>query len=75
MFILTPVSEVACKSENGTVQPFDLCIRHLGPMPAVSRPCYRSCDEECVFEEWSEWSQCVKGCNGNRFRTRKLIGL
>ncbi|XP_053409281.1 thrombospondin type-1 domain-containing protein 7A-like isoform X2 [Mercenaria mercenaria] len=65
--------DVSCRLENGTLQPIDVCIRHIGPLPQTSKPCYKSCDEECVFEEWSEWSQCINGCNGKRFRTRKLI--
>ncbi|KAK3612198.1 hypothetical protein CHS0354_016588 [Potamilus streckersoni] len=64
---------VTCKSENGTSVSFNLCIRHSGLIPLISKPCYRSCNDECLFTEWSEWSICVDGCNGKRFRTRSLI--
>ncbi|KAL3836955.1 hypothetical protein ACJMK2_022357 [Sinanodonta woodiana] len=64
---------VTCKSENGTSVSFNLCIHHNGLIPLISKPCYKSCDDVCLFTEWSQWSLCVHGCTGTRFRTRTLI--
>ena len=67
------LADISCKSENGTAMPVDVCVREIGVMPPVARVCHKSCDAECRFDDWAEWSKCINGCNGNRFRTRKLI--
>ncbi|KAL4229485.1 Thrombospondin type 1 repeat-containing protein [Mactra antiquata] len=66
------IRDASCRKDNGTLQPIDFCIHHVGPLPSLSQACFKSCDQDCKFEEWSPWSQCVDGCNGKRFRTRKL---
>ncbi|KAK3106621.1 hypothetical protein FSP39_023848, partial [Pinctada imbricata] len=68
--------EVTCQSGTNTTDvtkhSIDLCLSHVGQMPLMSEPCYVSCNDECVFTEWAEWSPCLNGCGTKRFRDRKL---
>lgn len=68
------LSDVTCRSDNGTLQEVDRCITYVSPMPSVAEACYVSCDHECLFTKWSPWNLCVGGCQGHQFRTRRLIG-
>ena len=67
-------ADISCHSDNGTVMDINLCVQFVGPIPEVRKVCQRPCDHTCPFTDWGEWSMCVNGCNGKRFRTRKLIG-
>ncbi|XP_033731850.1 thrombospondin type-1 domain-containing protein 7A-like isoform X2 [Pecten maximus] len=64
---------VTCRSENSTRQAIDVCLRYAGAMPSMYSACYVSCEEECIFTDWAEWSICVQGCNGKQFRDRRPI--
>ncbi|XP_052804646.1 thrombospondin type-1 domain-containing protein 7A-like [Mya arenaria] len=65
--------DISCRQHNGSLKALDECIRRLGPLPDVTKTCYKSCDEECSLTQWSEWSLCISGCDGSRFRTREVI--
>ncbi|XP_052094228.1 thrombospondin type-1 domain-containing protein 7B-like isoform X2 [Mytilus californianus] len=66
--------DIACMAQNGTDHPIEDCLKFLGPMPPIAEPCYMTCDRQCLFTDWSEWSHCIQGCSGHQFRSRELKG-
>ncbi|KAJ8307033.1 hypothetical protein KUTeg_015117 [Tegillarca granosa] len=67
------ISDVLCKSDNGTIHSIDTCLRYVGTMPKMSESCTVSCVADCTFTNWQSWSLCVGGCTGKRFRSRTLV--
>ncbi|XP_048238540.1 thrombospondin type-1 domain-containing protein 7A-like isoform X1 [Haliotis rufescens] len=65
---------ISCQHGNGTKHPTNTCLWEIGAMPPIVEKCYVACAKECHISDWSSWERCVGGCNGFRFRTRKLLG-
>ncbi|KAK7474871.1 hypothetical protein BaRGS_00033873, partial [Batillaria attramentaria] len=65
---------VTCRHSNGTDYGLDMCLEKLSTMPDLVEQCYVPCPTECQLSEWTAWGRCVQGCEGKRFRWRKLIG-
>ncbi|XP_061179700.1 thrombospondin type-1 domain-containing protein 7A-like [Saccostrea echinata] len=62
---------VTCQQNDGTVSPIGNCLTSVGQMPAVAEPCYVACEDECLFTDWTAWSDCLQGCGSKRFRQRR----
>ena len=69
------VSDVTCRHSNGTEYGLNVCLEQLSQMPSLVEPCYVACPSECQLSEWEPWGRCVQGCEGKRFRWRKLLGV
>ncbi|KAK3603588.1 hypothetical protein CHS0354_017303 [Potamilus streckersoni] len=49
----------------------DICLCSEGDLTCEKKGC-----EECVYTQWSDWSQCSEECDvGSRNRTREPIGV
>ena len=69
------ISDVTCRHSNGTEYGLNVCLEQLSQMPSLVEPCYVACPSECQLSEWEPWGRCVQGCEGKRFRWRKLLGV
>ena len=68
------VSDVTCRHSNATEYGLNVCLEQLSQMPRLVESCYVACPSECQLSEWEPWNRCVQGCEGKRFRWRKLLG-
>ncbi|XP_070183544.1 thrombospondin type-1 domain-containing protein 7A-like, partial [Littorina saxatilis] len=65
---------VTCRHSNGTEYGLNVCLEQLSSMPSLVESCYVACPSECQLSEWEAWGRCVQGCEGKRFRWRRLLG-
>ena len=64
-------------NQRGDKLPEEMCISLLGSKPLSAERCEvgsGSCQDTCVFSEWTEWSACSQRCNGVRKRWRSMEG-
>ncbi|KAL8558647.1 hypothetical protein ACOMHN_022569 [Nucella lapillus] len=65
---------VTCRHSNMTELGLNVCLDQLSSLPTLVEPCYVACPSECQLSHWEPWGRCVQGCQGKRFRWRKLKG-
>ncbi|PIK56388.1 putative thrombospondin type-1 domain-containing protein 7A isofor m X2 [Apostichopus japonicus] len=65
--------EVQCHRGDDQPVNIDLCLKYGPIQPPTTKPCNIPCEDDCQFNPWSLWSQCLN-CDSKQTRTRTPHG-